>query len=297
MGLVKVRENIIIDTEYYLIKPPLMDFAPANIAIHGITPEMVQSAPLFSDIWQKINYYFQGDEVIIAHNAHFDMSVLMNCLTHYELDIPDFPYICSIPISNQVCLKQNIKNSLAARAEYFGIELNNQHNALDDAITCAQIVIASVQTKKKTNLSKYCSTYSSIPQHLFSELKMQTSLYQDKRRSRFNKISIKEIAATTENFNLNHLFYGKNIVLTGDLISMDRKTAMQRIVNVGGILKSGVSSKTDFLIVGVQDKKIVGGDGLSTKEERAHELINRGYNLKILNEEEFLKVLSLGEVI
>lgn len=67
---------------------------------------------------------------------------------------------------------------------------------------------------------------------------------------------------------------------------------MQRILDAGGHIKSGVSSKTHFLIVGIQDRKLVGEDGLSTKEEKAYELIKKGIDIKIIREDAFLKLLN-----
>lgn len=85
----------------------------------------------------------------------------------------------------------------------------------------------------------------------------------------------------------------KNIVFTGELNTIERKDAMQKVVNAGGIVKTGVSSKTDFLIVGMQDKSIVGSKGISTKEKKAYELIEKGKEIKIINENEFIKLLEL----
>jgi len=86
----------------------------------------------------------------------------------------------------------------------------------------------------------------------------------------------------------SHALFGKNVVLTGDLESLTRPAAMQKIVNVGGIVKSSVSAKTDYLVVGKQDLSVVGSDGLSSKERKAHELIESGKEIVILNEQEFL---------
>lgn len=73
---------------------------------------------------------------------------------------------------------------------------------------------------------------------------------------------------------------------------MKRKDAMQKVVNLGAIIKNGVSKNTNFLIVGIQDKALVGESGISSKEEKAYDLIKNGYNIKILNESEFLKYIS-----
>lgn len=43
-------------------------------------------------------------------------------------------------------------------------------------------------------------------------------------------------------------------MFTGELQTLERKEAMQKVVDLGGILKSGVSSKTDYLVVGIKIK-------------------------------------------
>ena len=101
------------------------------------------------------------------------------------------------------------------------------------------------------------------------------------------------MAATVETFEESHPFYGKNVVFTGDLQGMDRRTAMQNVVNLGGIVKSNVSRKTDIVVVGIQDKALVGSGGISRKEKRAYELIKQGYAIEIVREKEFLRLLDL----
>ena len=85
---------------------------------------------------------------------------------------------------------------------------------------------------------------------------------------------------------------GKSIVFTGTL-SIDRDVAMQLAVNAGASVRSSVSKKTDFLVVGQQDKALVGDDGMSSKEEKAHALNDSGQaDIRFLTEEEFLELLK-----
>ncbi|NLV62232.1 MAG: exonuclease, partial [Clostridiaceae bacterium] len=259
------------------------------VAVHGITYEDVKSSPKFPEVWAQIKRYFE-ENYIIAHNARFDMSVLKNCLFEYGLDIPDFKYFCSILISAKACTSAG--KSLKERTKYFGIELNNHHNALEDAKACAQIVIETIKRCRNKSFENFLNVYSSIEAKEFKDLKPQISFGERNRYKRFERISVSEIAAATETFNEMHPFFRKNIVFTGELSTMSRRTAMQKAVNAGAILKSGVSRNTDFLVVGTQDKSIVGDDGLSSKEAKAYKLIDEGYDIKIINEEEFLRLLE-----
>lgn len=290
LGIAAVRNLEIVESKYFLICPPSRFFDSKCVAVHGITYEDVKSSPKFPEVWAQIKRYFE-ENYIIAHNARFDMSVLKNCLFEYGLDIPDFKYFCSILISAKACTSAG--KSLKERTKYFGIELNNHHDALEDAKACAQIVIETIKRCRKKSFENFLNVYSSIEPKEFKDLKPQISFGERNRYKRFNeKISVSEIAATIETFNEMHPFFGKNVVFTGELSTMSRRTAMQKAVNTGAILKSGVSRYTDFLVVGVQDKSIVGDDGLSSKEAKAYKLIDEGYDIKIINEEEFLRLLE-----
>ncbi len=70
---------------------------------------------------------------------------------------------------------------------------------------------------------------------------------------------------------------GKSFVLTGTLSSMSRNEAKEKIIELGGKLVSSVSSRTDY---------VVAGENPGSKLARAKEL-----GVKIINEEEFLKLL------
>ncbi|HAF0292535.1 TPA: exonuclease [Salmonella enterica subsp. enterica serovar Typhimurium var. 5-] len=288
MGLVFVENNRIIDEKYYLIHPPTMEFDKKMTEVHGIKPLDVLSAPYFNVVWKEIKHHFDNT-TIIAHNAQFDMNVLYACLNEYSLEIPEFPYICSIPISTRAARTTQLGNSLKDRCTHFGIELQDHHNALADSRACAELVIKCVEIKNCNSIQTYINKYSALSLKSFSDLKPQTHLF---KRKTFNKVNISEIAATVENFNEEHPFYEKNIVFTGELQNIDRKTAMQYVVDLGGIVKSGVSSKTNYVIVGQQDKALVGEDGLSSKEEKAYELIDKGIDIKFLREPEFLNLLK-----
>ncbi|MEH7333960.1 TerD family protein [Neobacillus drentensis] len=287
LGMVFVKDHTIVDEKYYLIQPPNLQFDSVHTRIHGMTADDVRNAKRFDEIWDEIKEYFEGT-TIIAHNAQFDMSVLHSCLTEYSLTHPDFNYICSIPLSTGVCGGNGLGNSLKERLAYFDLEITNHHNAVSDARACAELVIACMKTMEKKTLQTYISLLG-ISVRRFEELKPQTGFRKNKFKS--NRVAISEIAVTVETISTNHPFFQRNIVFTGELNSLERKEAMQQVVNSGGIIKSGVSSKTDFLIVGTQDKSLVGESGLSTKERKANELINKGKTIKILNEKEFIQLL------
>lgn len=74
---------------------------------------------------------------------------------------------------------------------------------------------------------------------------------------------------------------------------MPRAEAVQLAANVGAFVKSEVSSKTDFLVVGSPDINFVDDDGMSRKERTAFELNQAGKaHIKVICESEFLHLIQ-----
>jgi DNA ligase (NAD+) len=71
---------------------------------------------------------------------------------------------------------------------------------------------------------------------------------------------------------------GTEFVITGKLESMSRPEAEEKIKELGGVAKSDVTRKTDYLVVGADP---------GSKLERAREM-----GIKIINESEFFKLLN-----
>ena len=73
---------------------------------------------------------------------------------------------------------------------------------------------------------------------------------------------------------------------------------MQIAVNCGATVKSSVSKKVHYLVLGEQDPDAVGASGHSTKELKAHELNSNGQaQIQIINEREFLELADTGATV
>jgi DNA polymerase-3 subunit epsilon len=138
VGLIKTEDHRIVKQDYYLIRPPSPFFHYRNIEVHGLTWDDVKDEKSFEKLWPKIRPYFRGVDFIVAHNASFDRSVLEDCCSFYEIELPKKPFLCTRFMAKKVwrfnsCSLENVCNEL-------GINLKQHHHALHDAMACVHIM-------------------------------------------------------------------------------------------------------------------------------------------------------------
>lgn len=139
IGLVKVEDGIIVKEKSFLIKPQPNYFIPQFINIHNITPDMVDDAPYFGDIWSDIRDMIEETDLLLAHNAAFDISVLRACV-NMEMIRTNIPtHVCTVKMA-RMKLPFLHNHKLNTVCEHFGIELDH-HEALSDARGCAKIAL------------------------------------------------------------------------------------------------------------------------------------------------------------
>ena len=287
IGVVAVKNLEIVDYFESYIQPPYNRFADNNISVHGITPDITERAPTLDELWFELSQYFSEHIPVLAHNAHFDMSVLR---LSTKADIPDFPYIDSISIVSPYV---EGSRSLEHCVEVLGISMDQHHNALSDATAVAEIAICVLRNCGCLSMWEFlCKSYTSFNQ--FSELNPQEKFFSRKKAKFQKHMKPSDIAPTIEVKTTNPL-YGKTIVFTGDL-SISRDDAFQIAVNCGAIVKTSISRKVDYLVVGTQDVSLVGEDGLSSKQEKALDMNATGKaHIEFINEQQFFS-LSKEEI-
>ena len=140
VGLVKVRGGQIVDTYSTLINPPTgwLDFHPGNIRVHGIYPKDVENAPTWPEVLAQMLDFIEGD-VLIAHNAAFDMAVLRKTTEAVGGTLPELNYACSLLISRKTYNLESYRLNQVAYA--VGHEEFDHHDALADSDACARIII------------------------------------------------------------------------------------------------------------------------------------------------------------
>lgn len=143
LAAVKVRGGQIVDQQCWLIRPRPFHFSPINIRIHGISPDQVAEEPEFGQCWPSIAQHLRG-QCLIAHNAPFDINVLLACLRYHQLPIPELTFSCTRLIARQTWTDRP-GYGLKPLADWLGVTFRH-HDALEDSIACARILLAAAES-------------------------------------------------------------------------------------------------------------------------------------------------------
>jgi DNA polymerase-3 subunit epsilon len=140
VGMVKVRGGRVVDTAYWLIKPPFGhdDFLEWNVRIHGIMAVDVADAMLWSEQLPDLQSFAENDH-LVAHNAGFDMGVITAACAASFVPSPNFDYLCSLQVARKTYHLDSYRLPVAATAA--GFEDFEHHNAAADAAACAAIIV------------------------------------------------------------------------------------------------------------------------------------------------------------
>lgn len=140
VGLARVRAGRVVASTGWLIRPPAGhdQFHERNVAIHGIRAHDVADARGFGEQLDALRA-FAGADVLVAHNAGFDMSVLRRACEATGVGCPPYRYLCTLQLARRVYDLPSYRLPVAAAAA--GVDAFAHHDATADARACASIVI------------------------------------------------------------------------------------------------------------------------------------------------------------
>lgn len=208
---VKFRDGKRVDEMDILINPEIPIPESASAVSH-IFDYMVASKPNIKEVSPQI-YEFIGDDILVAHNAIFDIQGLNNRL-HKGLSND---YIDTLDIFRESL--SIARYSLEYISKYLQIKESQTHRALDDV----NMTIECLRRLKNPYEIKINKGLKPVGSYKCSDL----------------FVTHKECET----------LLGKHCVITGSDESVSRLDIRQAIVNHGGSVGSSVLVKTNYLVV------------------------------------------------
>lgn len=263
LAAVVVQDSKIISQHSWLIRPPSGYFSPINISIHGIRPSDVLGSPTMAQVWPELLAVLgDGLRVLMAHNARFDMGVLLASLAACDITCPDFQFNCTRALARAAWPGRN-RYGLKPLGQSLGIHFKH-HDALEDARCCAKIALA---------IQKQCATDGPLEQ-LEASLRIQRGYHRQgklvsprstgqKTRDRLSVLATDRrgfpIQATSRRLGticpdtirgacVDQPLAGKNIVLLGPLRGLSIQQTAQLLTDLGAHVQSQVDPTTHLVV-------------------------------------------------
>lgn len=138
LAAVKVKEGTIID-RFESFANPYHALSATTIELTGITDDMVKDAPDIADVLKKFQAWI-ADDILVAHNAAFDMGFLNVGLQKLGMEKAPNPVIDTLELGRFLYpeLKNHRLNTLCKK---FDINLTQHHRAIYDAEATGYLLI------------------------------------------------------------------------------------------------------------------------------------------------------------
>ncbi|MHA5112883.1 exonuclease domain-containing protein [Oenococcus oeni] len=260
---IKVRNNEVTDKFTSLIKPEGFSGVPSFITgLTGITTEMILDQGRKESEALRSFFNFISDDIVVGHNVNFDINFL------YDKGGENFSnnFIDTLRIARHTWPeeKQNRLEDLRIR---IGKPKNDTpHRGLSDSLMTKLVF----DTEKNILGSNW--------------------VYKKENQTRTKIKDIQPIDVSK--INIDSPLYKQNIVFTGKLKLFTRNQACQLVANFGGTPQQGINKYTNYLVVGDTSFFPTIKGGLTGKQKKAQEKLQKGQNIRTITESVFLDMLN-----
>jgi DNA polymerase-3 subunit epsilon len=280
-----VRAGVIVDEQRWLIRPPeqVDYFDPFNVSIHGISAESVIGAPRWDVALPGIVDYI-GDDVVVAHNAGFDIGVIRYACAVASIEWPTLKFLCTLVMARRALRLPSYRLPFVTDA--CGFEMLNHHDPLADARAVVGVIAYLAQQADAASLDHLASHHGMSIGHMTAGI-YRGSVSTVSGTSRLVRPDVNS-AADPDGY-----LYGRTVVFTGTLMSMTRQTAWEECARVGAVAEQTPTKRTNVLVVGdINPAVLRPGSNLTGKARKAFELQASGQDIEVMTEDDFLRCLD-----
>ena len=149
-GLAVFEEGELVESPYWLVRPPKGhgSFRDDFTAIHGLTWSDVEDAPEFCGIAEDLVERLTRADLVVAHNASFDIGHLRETLDYFGMAQPRFDYVCTCRLARRVWPELE-NHQLSTLTAHIGHTFNH-HHAQADAEAAGRVMLGMIKEVNAT---------------------------------------------------------------------------------------------------------------------------------------------------
>ncbi len=267
IGIVQVR-NGEITNEWKTFVNPEDYFDGWNIDIHGISEADVKDSPTLPDIRDKLSQLLRG-LVLVSHTS-FDRVAFERAMDKYGLEQLQVTWLDSAKIARRAWPDKFAVRGYGLKkiAKTFGMDFRH-HDALEDAKTAGKIVLRA------------CAESALDIDDWLNRVQQPIDLINKSNKNKPCRLDGRPDGP----------LQGETIVFTGAL-SIPRNQAADLAADAGCNVLSAVNKTVTMLVTGMQDIRKLNGHEKSSKHRKIKAMIDRGDEVQILSENDFLALLK-----
>lgn len=285
--LVSVVDGVRQSTIDFILNPE----APFEVMVSGMTRQEISDAPKFVDRWEEIEFLLSSSPVIVSSAEGYAAHALYDTLVRLNIPFKPMEYI------NAKAICRRGMNHVSYSLNYLSVEYFDNFILDSETIKIAEcwadLAIKALEGSPYHDLKDFAKAshirLGAIVQDGFkASLCVQNC--SNRNNKKFDSSSV-DIDVDPEN-----PFYGMNVVFTGKMESMTREEARSAVVAIGGVAPDRLTKDTNFLVVGKQDLRVVGEKGLSGKMKKAAEYKDKGCEIEVIDESDFIEMLGEANI-
>ena len=157
-----------------LLVDPGIPIPPASTAIHGIDDSMVTGADSFPLALPELRRMVNG-RVILGYNIGFDLAVLRAEAERHGLEWSWYYALCVRQLAT-ICLGAEamlVMGDLNALANHYGVDVDQRHTALGDAVITGQIFRAMLPDLKARSINTLADAMRAVSS--LDEIRLSTT--------------------------------------------------------------------------------------------------------------------------
>lgn len=282
--LIPVIDGVKQEIREYFFNPE----APFFRVMSGIPEQEISTFPKFSEQWPEVQAILNKFDIAVCSAEGYSAHTLCTTLEHLNIPLKEMDY-CN---AKAICRRS--LNELSYSLEYLSyVKFNDTIPETEPpaiANRWCDLALMGLSDSPEKSLRDFLKQ-AKISLGLLSTTDFKPSLclkdYSKRKEHKFDPSTV-SVDANPEN-----PLFGMNVVFTGKLETLTRNEARSLVVKVGGNAPDNLKMDTDYLVVGVQDLRVVGEKGLSGKMKSAAKYKEKGCPIEVIDERDFLDMIGM----